>query len=368
MLITAQTRTNVHVRPFDHRDLSAVVETRRRLFPIKHPTPFESHVALFRRVFLENPWCDGDVPSLVCEDHQGRLVGFLGVIARPFQMKGQRYVAANGQLYMVDPASRGTSAAVELLKALFAGKQDLTFTGYAGVPARKIWTVLGGSTSFLHSIDWVRPLRPVTFAARALSERIGYDSLGRGVAPLGRFADILISRGPGRRFHRVPVDTTEESVGATDLIAAATRLFGRQLLRPVYDETSLGWLLTLFEEQRALGTLHKVIVRSDDGTLLGYFIYYLNPGGQSDVVQIGATEDTIETVLRHLLHHAWKGGSYAIGGRLDPRFMRPFMLCGVDFLPGQSWMLTHARSPEVRLAFQEGQCAISKIECDLTFL
>ncbi len=38
--------------------------------------------AEFEEIFLRNPWLDENLPSLVCEDGNGAILGFIGVTRR----------------------------------------------------------------------------------------------------------------------------------------------------------------------------------------------------------------------------------------------------------------------------------------------
>lgn len=355
------------VRPFTHADLESIVDMSRRFFPPKRPLPREAHLRLFRRFFLEHPWFDEAIPSLVSEDPTGRVTGFLGVTTRPVQMQGRRYVLAISQQFMVEPDRRGTLAAVPLLKTFLAGPQDLSITGYSGELARRIWCSLGGATSYAHSLFWTQRLRPVALIATDAAGIPARRLLRRLLAAVSPMADAALARRPSRRFHAPPAGSAAD-VETPALLALQEELGDRRHLRPAYDLESFGWLISLLEEQRQMGELQKVMVRDEHGRPAGWFVYFLRRGGVCEVVQIGGSESSMELVLAHLVHHAWKGGALALNGRVDPRVMRAYLRSGADVLPGMYWMLVHARLPELRLAVQEGACALTETEADLTFL
>lgn len=72
------------------------------------------------------------------------------------------------------------------------------------------------------------------------------------------------------------------------------------------------------------GELQKVLVRNQEQEIIGWYLYYLRPGEISQVLQIGATKETINQILDHLFYHAWRRGVGALAGRLDPIFVQEF--------------------------------------------
>src|SRR5438034_2177688 len=87
-----------------------------------------------------------------------------------------------------------------------------------------------------------------------------------------------------------------------------------------YDEQSLHWLMDQANEKKCHGSLRKAVVRNSTGQLIGWYMYYLNPSGISQVLQLVATKNSIRRLLDQLFFHAWRSGSCAISGRMDPEF------------------------------------------------
>ena len=110
-----------HIRPFAKDDIPPVASLFQRVF---FPAYNGARGALlasleryFEELFFAEPWQDESISSLVCIDAQGRL--------------------------MADPNSQAL-AGVQLLKALFSGPQDLTFTDHGGDLGRWVWEGMGG--------------------------------------------------------------------------------------------------------------------------------------------------------------------------------------------------------------------------------
>ena len=353
------------VRPLDVRDLPAIVEMRRRLFGSSPALTPEAHADLFREVLIENPWRDDDICSLVYEQGS-RIVGFIGATTRRLTLEGRVYRAAVCQHLMVEPDSRSSLAAVELFRAFLSGPQDLSMTDTAGDVSRRLLERLGASTALPHSISWLRRLQPATCALSELRERRGLRAVAAGVAPLGHLVDAVLAKRAANRFRHV--GSTVEDVDGERILAACEALCDRRLLRLDYDATWLGWVLGVWAKQERFGRLETVMVRGGQGEPVGWFVYFVNRQGISEVLQIGATEKTIEGVLAHLVSHARARGALTLRGRVDPRLMRAFARREFDIMPGVRWTLVHSSRPELLQAIHYGHCFLSPLDGDLWFL
>src|SRR5262249_1952805 len=148
-----------------------------------------------------NPWYDETIPSLVYQDNNERIVGFLGVIPRRMSLNGQPVRIAVTNSFMVEPGSRSTLAAVQLLRELFSGPQDLSMTDAANDSSRKIWERLGGTVVFSYSIRWTRPLRPSRYAMDLLwQKRRSLQPFILVLRSLCGAMDAIVARMPPNRF------------------------------------------------------------------------------------------------------------------------------------------------------------------------
>jgi len=132
-------------------------------------------------------------------------------------------------------------------------------------------------------------------------------------------------------------------------------------LRPQYDEYSLNWLLTVLAEKQLLGRLRNVAVRGNLREIIGWYIYYLNVGGVSTVLQLNAAPAHVDRVFQHLCYHSWRHGSIALTGRLAPRFMKH--LCDNHCaLHWRSWMLVHSRNSKILEALDNPETSFTPLE------
>src|SRR5262249_23439543 len=149
----------------------------------------------FNELFLRNPWRDENLSSLVCEDRSGAVVGFLGISPRRMAIKGRPILAAVSSHLMVEPGRRLGLAGVRLLQQFLSGPQELSIADQSTEIGRKVWDGIGGRTSHIHSLEWVKVLRP---SAHALSVAAGKFHVPGWLAyvtgPLVRLSDLSRAR------------------------------------------------------------------------------------------------------------------------------------------------------------------------------
>jgi len=350
------------VRPMTEPDLARVLELYRRAFPGRDAgglRPVEKHL---RDVLSGNPWRNETMPSLVYEDGAGRIAGCLGVMPRPMSFGGRPIQAAISHTFMVEPGSRSSLAALALARAFLSGGQDLSIAEGGG-PSRRILERFGGSTSLLLSLRWTRPLRPGRYLLSLLKRRGLAAPLRWALAPLGAAADALAPAFLGRTARLAPPREAGEELTTGELLECMSRVCADRSLCPTYDSNALDWLLDLLAKGQGRGALQRVGVRDGLGEMVGWYIYYLNPGGISEVVQVGAGKMFVEEVLDHLFHHAWRGGALAVSGQLDPGIFQALAAKGSVFHhDGVSWFLIHSRDPAVLAAIHRHDAFLTRLE------
>src|SRR5437899_7531197 len=151
------------IRPFAESDMPQVVAMNGRLFPGSSSLTGPEQERRFREICFGNPWYDGKVSSLVSEESDGRISGFMAIIPRTMKFRGREIFMAVSQHLMVEPGSRSSLVAVELIRRLLAGPQDLTVADMSADLSRKLWERIGGSTALLYNLHWVQALKPFTY-------------------------------------------------------------------------------------------------------------------------------------------------------------------------------------------------------------
>lgn len=353
-----------HVRPFVERDIPQVARLHWTIFRPGGRTDqagLDAYHAYFTRVFLDNPTRDAALPSLVYEEDDRRIVGFLGVVPRFMSMNGQRLRAAISSQFVVDPTSRTSLVAVRLGKAFLDGPQDLSIADEANDAARRIWDGIGGTTSLLHSIHWTRPLRPARFGLSMLRGTSRLAPLTAVAGPFGRIVDALATRIPGSRLFQAAPRVTAEDLRGETFLAHLPEFAGVGSLRVEYDARTFAWLLERAGQRKVGGRLEKALIR-DEEKVLGWYLYHLDRGGIAEVLQIAATPSSIHAVLDHLFYRAWRQGAIAVTGRLEPRFLQALSDRYCLLHRRGPWMLVAAKNPELLHSFHRGDVLFSRLD------
>ncbi|MBI4420557.1 MAG: GNAT family N-acetyltransferase [Gemmatimonadetes bacterium] len=341
------------IRPFRSGDIPAVAALRQQVFRFSERRTGERLAAYFERMFFGNPWVDDDLSSLVFEDQMGRVRGFLGVVPRRMLFRGRSIRVAVATQLMVAPGSPGLIGR-RFARALISGPQDLTISDAANDAARRIWEGVGGGSSAIHSLTWTRSLAPCRYAAFRLG-RGALRPLALVARPFCRAADRLTTSFPAPAGH-------EELLRVSDMASHADAMMSDRVLRPIYEDGALEWLLCQVADKRQFGALHRVLVRNERHDVIGWFLYFLRPGAVAQVLQIAARGSAADRVLDHLLHHAWRQGAIALSGRVEPAWLPELAARNCAITRDGPWMLVHARQPEILCAIERGQAFLSRLE------
>jgi hypothetical protein len=351
------------IRAFVQEDIPNVAELYWHFLQgQKGPYP-PSLERYFHEVFFHNPWWDSSIASLVYEEGQHGVVGFLGVVPRPMSVNGKPIQAAFGSSFVVHPKNRGL-AGLKLLVAFFEGKQDLAMTDTSNQLNQQIWVRLGGSTSAVHGLKWARPLRLGLYGLSMLL-RFGKEgfsgSCGRACGVLHKTISAVATKIPERLRLPLGAVTEEELEIDTLLHSCLPSSFECYSLRPEYNRESLRWLLDFMSRMKASGTLRKIALRDATRQLIGWFIYYVKPGGIAEVVQIGAAKRHMKTVLDYLFSGARNRGAIAVHGSLEIRHAQELSEARCFFW-GSVPLLFHARDPKLARLVQQGDAFLSRLD------
>jgi hypothetical protein len=342
-------------------DLAGVAELYARLRG--RPELAQRVAPQMRAVYLDNPWRDDALPSLVSIAPDGRVSGFLGVIPRTMRYRDRHVRVAISSHFIVDPERRTGLTAIALLRRFFGGPQELSFADDATDVGRRVWEGLGGFMLPLLSLNWTRPLRPLGCALRLALRRRKRQTLAARAALLGaQCVDPVLRAAAPRSFRRFQADLGCEPLDADEIAAALAEPLGSERLAPVYDGASLRWLWRAIGTIPQLGTMHGFQLRGRDGRLAGWFMYFLKPGDIAETVQLHARPETREAVLEHLLADADRRGAAGVRGRLQPAFFETLSHRQCVFRRDGLWTLAHCRDPEVLDALLRGEALLTRLE------
>jgi hypothetical protein len=361
------------IRPFVRDDIPQVADLHQWVFGVEgesvhlplSPILLQAYTRYFEEIFFRNPWRNEAIPSLVCEGPNGKIVGFLGVMPRRMSLNGRTINVALSSQFIVDPGSRASGAGLRLLQTFLSGPQDLSVTDEANNISRRLWEGLGGTTGLLYSVHWTRPLRPSRYVASFLRRRRLLAPLAAALKPVCNVVDAIAARQLPRRFHLTMPQVTAEELSMETLLICLSEYSGIRSLWPEYDDRSLQWLLETIARNKRLGAFRKMAVRNPRGEVIGWYLYYLKPGGESVVAQIMARKNSINDVLDHLFYDAWRHDSVAVKGRLEPQFMQTFSEKYCLFDCGAPWMLIHSPHSDLLEAIHHGDALLSGLEGEM---
>jgi hypothetical protein len=348
------------VRPFVKEDIAQVVDLHPRAFTdSNHPPP-----GYFEEVFFHNPWVDKAMPSLVYEEDR-RITGFLGVVPCRLSLGDQPINAATSSHLMVDRFSRSSLAAFQLQKTFFAGPQDLSIAAIVNEVGRRVASIFRMETVWVHNIQWTRQLRPSPSkpVENLLKQARAPSALAAAARPLDLAIDHMTGRIRGKSQRPVPPQVKTIEIDEDVMAEHLPCLVGRDSLRPDYDGHSLKWLLKRAATKTRYGRLEKIGVLNTACELVGWYLYYSEPGGRGLVLQIAAREHLLNEVLDSLFHHAWERGTEAVYGRLEPRLI-PSLVSkqGMAYHLSRYSMMVHSKNPELLSKSHRGDAFLSQLE------
>lgn len=343
------------VRRFTPDHIPDVMRLRRAMLRASERPDDAALADHYARVFFASPWNDASMPSLVALE-SGRLVGFIGVLPRPFTFRGEAITAAISTDFMVHPECQGM-AAVLLLQAYLRAGQDISFADRANERARLVFEAVGGSMALWFSLYWTLPVRKVR---HALAQVDGGRVL-RPVFSMARRAAAVIDQALPRTAES-PAPLNVEPLAADEVAEILPQaLAPRCDLFPMYDGHSLAWLLDRVSEKATYGVLDAFQLRAGRD-LAGWCIMLVRSGGRAEVVQWAAARGHHRAVLDCALSRAAQRGAVTLAGRLDPAFAAPLTDLRVPFTLGQPFTLVHTRRPELLEAVMQGRAFFSRLD------
>ncbi len=347
------------IRAFEAADIQQVANLHQKVFGVTNsPDIGTRYTAYFTDKFLD-PVRRGALPSLVFEDENGEITGFIGIASRWFMIGSRRIRAAVSTQFIAEPRARSRLIAVALLRDFLKGPQDFSFTDEATETSRILWERLGGSTSVLHSLHWIAPLRPTNLLLSRSQSRFG--SLMTLAGPVANLFDGIASVLTRRGKLRPLPDLRIEPLHAHALANFMSKPSGDMMLHPEYDAASLGRMLDDAARQNAQGALQAVLLRSGR-QVAGWYLYCLDRRGTAEVLQVGYRRGHREEVIDHLFNKARLDGASALAGRMEPHMGNALANQLCLLYRRQCSMLVHSRDPEVLNAIHSGKAFISRLD------
>ena len=354
------------LRPFVKDDISRVADL---IWKVLHertgPAPTSLRIHL-DELFLRNPWMDDGIVSRVFENAEGKLLGFFGAVPRRMSIQGEIIRLAFGSNLVVDPESRASVTAIQLVRAFMKGSQDISITDSANEMSRPLLKSLGFNVVPIYSLQWARPLRPTQYALNGLSRLNKKNRAVAAIAPVaGLFGGLVDSMATTTKISSLRQSkpaTKDEELDINTLLECLATIPAKHLILPEYDRYSLNWVFEVIARRKVFGDVRKALVRDKEGRTLGWYIYSIAPGSVGEVLQLGATSPSAGIVLDHLFYDAWKNGLVGIHGRMEPQFMQELTGRSCFFLRHGSWTLINSNRPQLLNLFQSGSAFFSRLD------
>ena len=348
------------IRPLERSDLPEVANLYEH---VARSGSWEAPPGLagyFGDTFLDYPWADAEIPSLVYVD-DGRITGFLGANVRRFVYDGEPVrLAVSGQL-VTDPAVRSRAAGAFLLRRFLDGPQDLTITDTASDQARRIWEGLGGETLHIGSIGWARVFSPLR-SVWDFKTRTGTGRMAPVVKPVLSAVDAVGSVVARKSLKVAPANGSTEPLTAEALGEHVAAVAKPYRLRPAYDHPEgTAWLLEQIARVEPRGEMVARLARNPEGRVQGWFVYYHRPGGIAQALGVAGAGNDVGDVLDALLADAHDRGAVAVQGRVEPHLLdrlpeRRALFHKSGYLP-----LIHSPRPELLHAIHSGRALLTRL-------
>ena len=352
------------VRPCVRDDLPAVVELLLSGGQAAPGVSVEQIRAYAEHIYFDSPWATAEIPSLVTVDGQGRLEGFVGVMPRPMRLGEEPATAAVPGNFVVRAGPDGkvnSFAALAMLKKLFAGPQDLTFTDTANDASRRLWEASGAVNPSAYSLDWFRPIKPATAVLRMMETARGASLPMSRLATAGSaVADLVGAPLLARMARNKAVAFTAVPLSSEALLALLNGR-DRHQFAGLYTAEQLAWVMEGIAAKARGRILRQAEVLDDRGERAGAYIYLLQSNGMAQALAAPAKEGRFDLVLQAMVVDAAGQGASVLQGQVQPRQaaaykgQRCFLMCN-------QWTLVHSRRPELLDVFHRGAARLTAMD------
>ncbi len=351
------------VRPFAAGDIDTVADMFQRLLRKSRQPASDDLRAYLRALFLDFSDSDPDIRSRVHVRDDGTVSGFLGVLPLRMSLDGRPLRAAACGTFVSDDRESDPFAGARLLRDVLSGPQDLSFTETSNAVSTGMWRSMRATVLAPYSLEWLRVLKPASFALSAVSSRV--PAL-RVFAPAARAADRLaaLRSGEAQSWSRYSPGTgkadafTDDEAEDGEFAALCMDLAACFALRPAWDRPTLETMLGHARRKALHGARVQRIVRTRTGKPVGLYLYYGNPGGIGRTVQIMAAAGQEQIVLDRMLRTAHDQGLSGIRGRTQPNLLQAMIGRKFAFLQSSA-TLVHARDPAIVEAAANGHAFLN---------
>ncbi len=301
------------------------------------------------RTYLTSPGDRLQPASLVDVGADGTIDAFMGIVTLSARL-GDRPLRVGILGNFMARDSNRAKAAVRLARATTTEDFDLVFTDTANQISLGITRALKYAVLPLHSLEWVKILRPVETSTFLVGRRI--PGLVRALAPIARFLD----RGARRlAFASLPAPergaVTDVAISHLEFADAALALVERFRFHPDWSErTELLWLLEQASRKTRNGPLNVRKVVDPQGKTLGLYLLYARAGAAAHALQILSIRNHELSVLGAVMKRADAIGAVAVRGSANPHVLGGLMRQRGIFYHHVAAATSFSRDPEIAAA------------------
>jgi hypothetical protein len=346
------------IRPFDRADLSAVTALLHTELTPETPKEQISHDLAAR--FIDSPWSDEDLPSLVATDDGGEVTGFIAAHVRRFRFDDRVLKGVCVSDLTVAADRRGGAAGALLLRRMLTAGQDFTFSDTANDDVARMWQTFGGHLDHARACDWMVLLRPIRWL-RTLSTEAFLRRLGQGQFPVGAFPfRPATPRSSHWTFPEPAPDVTVEDVNSATIVEQLPEMTGGFRLWVDYDEQYLDHLFKELESH--YGQLARRLVRRGKRPV-GWYAFVPRQGGVSRVLHLHTTDRDVDLVLGDLVAQAREQKSAVLAGRYEPH-LTPALQRRLAVLGFARRPVIHSHDPEILATLATSRSLLTQLDSE----
>jgi hypothetical protein len=296
-------------------DVGAVAALSRRVFHKTEAPPSAELVAYVRDLAFGAPAIAGPGGGLVHLAADGAIDA--AVLTIPLRlMVGERLVAARILSTFMAEEGAGHGRPGARLAMNLARSDRFFFTDTAKPISAGLFEALGGTVLPIHSLEWLRILRPAGFLARLAERRrpglarLPFDAIAGGL-------DRIARRVFGMAIAAPAADRLEE-IDTAEFAALAPAFVAHRTIRPVWSPEELGWTIAMARRRTHNGPLRLCRIVDGHGETIGVTAHYAGPGRIALLLELLARPDREAAVVAALLADLDRVGVVAVRGACRP--------------------------------------------------
>lgn len=317
---------------------------------------------LFPRLFLQNPWFDPEVSSLVSET-DGQIDALIAVMSRTMFLNDRPIRMAVSTQFCADESARRKLIPGRLIQKLLRGPQDLTIADDCSEDAARLLQAFGAVSVPTLALRWVRPLRPLACVPAVLGRHPRLRRLMTPARWLSSNLDRLL--GTTQRWPGEVLPAPHENIPLTRELVTQQfdRLTDDIALRPRYTASDIDWNWHQMSRVAESAPIRRRAVVDSSHRLLGWYAYQVVPHDIGLVIHFTAEHGHRDAVFQTLVADADSHALAGLGGIVPPGMSALDLTQHRCLISARdACCMIHTRDDEIRDAMQRGDVYLSPLE------